>query len=126
MRQQRIERHKPQTAPQIIDERQPKVPEPPQVDPAYANLPLRTVLLVEVGAMEPPAIQLLIQEINRVYTGAKGGIHYIIPIRDGKIGSDIVFESEWERIVQETCEIHDGKIRLKDGAQNCIIQRQVI
>jgi hypothetical protein len=124
-RAQRIERNKPKTAPQIIDTRQLKViPQPAAVDPAIANLPLRTVLLLEVGDMEPAKVQLLVQEANKMYDGAKGGIHYVLPVRHGRIGTDVVFEGEWEKIVQETCEIRDGQIRLKDGAAECYVVRQ--
>jgi hypothetical protein len=123
MRQQRIDRHKPQTAPQIIDDRQPKIPPPPTVDPAVADLPLRTVLYVEVGDMEPAKIQLLVQSINEMYEGAKGGLHYVVPIRGGKIGSDVMFEAEFLRVVRELCEIKDNQIILKDGAQECNITR---
>lgn len=123
-RAQRIERKKPTAAPQIIDTRQPKsVPPPPPVDPAVANLPLRTVFFMEVGDMEPAKVQLLVQEANKMYEGSRGGIHYVLPVRHGKLRSDIVFEAEWERVVRETCEIRDGQICLKDGATECQIVR---
>ena len=66
------------------------------------------------------------QHVNELYRDAKGGIHYVIPIRGGRICSDIMFEEEFEKVVQETCEIHEGKIRLKDGAKQCQIIRQQI
>lgn len=126
-RAQRIERKKQQAAPQIIDTRQPKpLPEMAPVDPAVANLPLRTVFFMEVGDMEPARIQLLIQEAGKVYDAMRGGIHYVLPVRHGRIGSDLVFEAEWERVVRETCEVRDGKIVLKDGAAACNIVRQSI
>ena len=126
-RAQRIERQKRQAAPQIIDTRQPKpLPETAPVDPAVANLPLRTVFFMEVGDMEPARIQLLIQEAGKVYDAMRGGIHYVLPVRHGRIGSDLVFEAEWERIGQEVFEIRDGQIRLKEGAQACNIVRQSI
>lgn len=126
MKQQRIDRAKPAKAPEIIDTRQPNVPEPPTVDPAVANLPLRTVFYMEVGDMEQKQIQLLIQHVNELYSGSKGGIHYVIPIRHGKVGSDIMFEQEFLRVVKEMCEIKDGEIVLKDGAQEATILRHTI
>jgi hypothetical protein len=126
MRAQRIERNNSTKAPQIIDERQPTIPEPPKVDPAVAHIPVRTVFLMEVGDMAPEQIQYLVQEINKVYSESKGGVHYVLPVRHGKIGSDLLFEVEWERVVQDTCEIRDGQIKLKEGAQDCQIVRQNI
>ncbi len=126
MKVQRIARNKPAIAPQIIDERQPNIPPPPQIDPAIANLPLRTVLMVEVADMDSTHVQLLVQEINKVYEGARGGIHYVIPIRHGCIGSDILFESEFLNVVRNMCEVKDGEIVLKDGATDCHIIRQTI
>lgn len=126
-RAQRIERKKASTAPQIIDTRQPKaVPPAPPVDPAVANLPLRTVFLMEVGDMEPAKVQLLVQEANKMYEGVRGGIHYVLPVRHGKLRSDIVFEQEWLEVVRKTCEVKDGQIVLKDGATECHIVRQNI
>ncbi len=123
---QRMERIRKSKAPQIIDNRSPKPLDLPPVDQATANLPLRTVFFMEVGAMEPAKVQLLIQQANEMYEGAKGGIHYVLPVRDGKIRSDIVFEGEWLAIVKETCEIKDGQIVLKDGASECQIVRNSI
>jgi hypothetical protein len=57
---------------------------------------------------------------------AKGGIHYFLPIRHGRIASDILFEEEWLKVVNETCEIKDGKIVLKDGAKEVVVIRQRI
>ncbi len=126
MKQQRIARRSSKKAPLIIDERQPKSPPPIEIDPAKANLPIRTIIYLEVGDMEPVKVQYLIQEMNKVYADSRGGIHYIIPIRNGKIGTDIAFEAEFERVVQEICEIHEGNIRLKGGAKECYIVRQTI
>lgn len=126
-RAQRIERTRPAAAPQIIDNRHPKsVPQPEPVDPAVANLPLRTIFLMEVGQMEPAKVQLLVQQANEMYDGARGGIHYVLPVRNGRIGSDIVFESEFLSIVEKVCEVKDGQIVLKDGATECNIVRQSI
>lgn len=116
--------HKPK--PTLIDERSraPEVNQDIQIDPKIANQPLRTVLFVEVGDMSPSHIKVLIDEINKNYSKAKGGIHYIIPIRNGKIGTDIMFEKEWLEVVHKTCTIQDGEIVLKDGIKECTIIRQ--
>ncbi len=128
-RAQRIERKKASAAPQIIDTRQPKaIPPGPPVDPAVANLPLRTVFLMEVGDMEPAKVQLLVQEVNAVWRDNKGGPHYVLPVRHGRIGSDLVFEEEWLAIVRDTCEFDhkSSQIVLKEGAQQCLVVRTSI
>ena len=126
MRQQRIERQNSAKAPQIIDNRQPKVPDLPPVDPATANLPLRTVFYMEVGDMGPAQVQLLVQEINKVYAESRGGIHYVIPVRHGKISSDIEFEGEFLETIRRLCETKDGQIVFKDAAKECRIVRESI
>lgn len=127
-KQQKIQNKKIKPQPQIIDERSriPQIPQEPLINPDIANLPLRTVIYIEVGSMEPAKVQLLIQEINNVYANSKGGIHYVIPIRNGKIGTDIVFENEFLNVVKEVCEINGGEIILKDGARDCHIIRNKV
>jgi hypothetical protein len=126
MRQQRIERKKDTAKPLLIDNRAHKVPEIPQPSPAVVDTPVRAVFYVEVGDMETVRVQLLIQEINKMYEGARGGVQYVIPIRHGKIGSDIVFEEEFLKVVHDTCEIKDDKIVLKDGSTKVLIVRERI
>lgn len=125
MRQQHIQKKSPKAEPQIIDERRRELPEIP-IDPAAANKPVRAVFYVEVGDMETLRVQLLVQEINRQYSGARGGVHYVVPIRHGKIGTDIAFEQEFLDVVNKMCEIKDGKIVLKDGAEDVHIVRETI
>jgi hypothetical protein len=124
MKQQRIERNKSNKAPEIIDNRQPKVPELPAVSPDVANLPLRTVFYVEVKDMEPAQVQYLVQEINKVYAESRGGIHYVIPIRHGKISSDLEFEGEILATIRRICEVKDGQIVLRGDVAECQIIRE--
>lgn len=125
MKQHKVIRNSRPKQPTIIDERKPHIPAL-NINPETANLPLRAVFYVEVGDMESFRVQHLVSEASKMYEGLKGGIHYVIPLRHGKISSDIVFEQEFERVVNELCEIHNGKIRLKNGAQDCVIVREQI
>jgi len=125
MKQQQVNKKSAKPGPQIIDNRQRAIPEI-QIDPSVANLPLRAVFYVEVGDMETLRIQLLVKEINRQYTGARGGVHYVVPIRHGKIGTDIVFEQEFLDVVNKMCEVKDGQIVLKDGATEVNVVRETI
>ena len=132
---QHIGPRKKKPGPIIIDER--PVPEPvlpPGFDPAKANAPVRTINFVEIGDMVGPQIQLILQRLNATHDTAKGGIHYFLPVRHGKIGSDIVFEEEFLSVVDQVCEIVDengkqiknAKIKLKGGAKEVMIIRQQI
>jgi hypothetical protein len=125
---QRIERRRPKQGPIIYDERTPRTPEVPQaqINAATANAPVRTINFVEVGNMVGRQLQLILQRLNETHDTAKGGIHYFLPIRHGKIGSDIVFETEWLDVVNKTCEIRDGKIVLKGEAKEVVVVRQKI
>lgn len=128
MKQQRIASNKSKAAPQIIDSRQPKELPPATVEmaPEVMHIPVRTVIMVDVKDMSAAQVQLLIQELNEVYRESRGGPHYVLPIRHGKIGTDIVFESEFLSVVNKMCEIKDGQIVLREGAQDCHIVRQQI
>jgi len=125
MRQQRINNKIKKSEPEIIDERSHKIPDI-QYDPQYANQPIRSVFYVEVGDMETNRVKLLMKELNKCYDSMRGGIHYIIPIRHGKIGTDIVFEAEFLNVVDQMCEIKDDKIVLKDGAKEVHVVRQSV
>lgn len=108
--------------PVVIDNRTYKQEESVQ----GSNDPVRTVLYVEVGDMEPLRVQLLITEVNKQYGSARGGTHYVIPVRNGKIGSDIMFEEEFMKVVNQLCEVKGGVIALKDGAREVAVTRQLI
>ena len=115
------------TPTQVIDSRKSRVkPQSLALDPTYANKPVRTVVFVEVHQMTAPQVQLMVQKINEVYKDARGGIHYVIPVREGKLGSDIMFEEEFLKVVNDTCTIEDGKIVLKDGAKEVAIIRESV
>jgi len=107
--------------PSIEYEENPKIV---NVDPKYANAPVRTVLYVEVGGMAADQVSLLSAAIADQYENAKGGIHYIMPVRNGKLGPDVVFEEEFLKIVNKTCEIKDNVIVLKGDARKVQIVRQ--
>lgn len=121
MRQQKIIKREQKPGVTKIDNRTPKL-----IDPAIANAPVRAVNFVEVRDMDPRQVQLMIQKLNSIHDTAVGGIHYFIPIRNGKIGSDILFEKEFLDVVEKVCEIKDGKIVLKDGAKEVIVIREKV
>lgn len=124
MRQQKISREKPKKQPKIVDERQPSPL--PALDPAIANKPVRTVVYVEVGNMENERILHMVKEINKLYDKSHGK-HYVLPVRNGKLNTDMVFEQEWLKVVKDTCEVNDeGEIVLKGGCEDVHVIRQKV
>lgn len=125
MKQQKIKKSSSKPVAKIIDNRKPDLPE--SDDYTNINKPVRTVLYVEVKDMDQKQVQLMVQYINEMYKGSRGGIHYVIPIRHGKISSDIVFEEEFLKVVREVCESDkDGQIVLKNGATDVHVIRQMV
>lgn len=118
MKRQVIARQKPEKTVTLIDNRTPP-PEP-------VNVAVRTILYVEVGGMDSNQVANLVSQVSQMYTGNKGGIHYVLPVRNGKIGADIFFESEWLKVVREICTVQDGQIQLKDGAKDIKVTRELI
>lgn len=96
------------------------------IDPEIANQPVRAINFVEVYDMEGPRVAFFIRELGKAHDPAKGGYHYFIPIRHGKITTDILFENEFLNVVKDLCEVMDGQIVLKDGAKDVHVIRQRI
>lgn len=131
---QKINRPKKKNQPIIYDERPAPPPTLPKTDISKINAPVRTVNFVEVGDMVGKQIQLILQRLNATHDTAKGGIHYFLPVRHGKIGSDIVFEEEFENIGKKLFEVVDengdpienATVRLKGGAKEIVVIRQKV
>lgn len=122
MRSQKVVSSKKKAPPAIVDNRPLKA----KTDLSVANQPVRTVHLVEVGDMTMPQMQLMMKKLAESHSTAKDGVHFILPVRHGKLGSDVLFEQEWEAVVREMFEVRDGVISLKDGAKETMVIRQRI
>lgn len=119
MKQQKIIRNvQPKTA-TVIDERKQTVDSP--------DVAIRTVLYVEVRDMPSEQVTQLVGMINENYKESRGGIHYVLPVRHGVIGSDIFFEQEWLSVINKICEVNQsGEIVLKDGAKSIRVTREYV
>lgn len=116
---QKVNKHPQKKQPTIIDNRTP-----PENRPDVA---IRTVVYVEVGNAETQRVKQLVEYVSEMYKGNRGGIHYILPIRHGKIGADIFFEQEWLKVIKSICVVDDtGNIVLKDGAKDIRVSRETI
>lgn len=120
MRQQPIEKKQTFKSVDVVDNRPPR----PATDPG--GTPIRTILYMEVNDMPRDRVLHLIRQVSAQYEAANPGTHYVLPIRHGKISSDVLFEQEWLDIVRKTCEIQDGVIVLKNGAQEVRVVRETV
>lgn len=102
----------------VIDERKTAPPK---------DVACRTVLYVEAGSLNTAQLQDLCSRVSEMYFDNRGGIHYILPVRNGKITADIFFEEEWLKVVREVCEVDaEGQIVLKNGAAEIKVTREFI
>jgi hypothetical protein len=121
MKQQKINKQSAPKHIEVIDERTPK----PQQQVAESDVPVRTVIYMEVGDMERERVLYLVKQVSASYENSKG-THYVLPVRHGKVSGEIGFEKEWEEVVREAFEIRDGQICLKGGAREVTIVREIV
>ena len=124
MRQQKIIRNKPKPTPNIVNEKQ--LAAISKETATGSDLPVRTIYYVEIQDMDASRYGMLLDEINRAASKLKGGAHYVIPVRNGKIRTDIAFEKEFLDVVHQVCEVKNNEIVLKNGAQDVIILREKV
>ena len=94
--------------------------------PTPKNIPIRTVLYMEVGSLPSSDVAKLVQMINENYKNNEAGVHYVLPVRHGKITSDIYFENEWLTAIRDLLEVKDGQIVLKNGSTDVKVTRETI
>jgi hypothetical protein len=85
---------------------------------------VRAIYFVDVDDLEPSQLQALYHHLNEQYKQARGGVHYVIPIREGKITGDILFEQEILSVINQLCIVKDGKIELRDGYKEVVVLRE--
>ncbi len=86
------------------------------------NIPIRTVLYIEVGQLPPNDVRTIIADLTKAMNNEHP--HYIVPTRSGKVTNEVVFEEQFMSVVKELCEIKDGEIVLKGGAQKMTVLRR--
>lgn len=122
MKQQKITRQKAKSS--IIYDRAEENDGPPSHP--KEDIAVRAVVFVEVKDMSSAQVGSLLAQINHSYKNARGGIHYIIPIRNGQISTDILFENEIIDFVNKICEVKDGNIALRDGFKQVRVIREIV
>lgn len=115
MKQQHVSKPQNQNKPLVIDTQKPRT-----------DIAVRTVLYIEVGDMNGAQVNELAAQFVQQYDGQAIGKHYIIPVRNGRISTDVEFESEFLETINKLCEAKDGKIVFREEAPQVKILRQHI
>jgi hypothetical protein len=96
-------------------------PPPPIIRPDISGIPVRTVLYVDVTALEPDRARLVCRELTKTF--ATTHPHFVVPVRNNRITSDLQFENEFLEVVKQLCEVKDNEIVLKGTAQEVEVFR---
>lgn len=91
-----------------------------------SDKPIRAVYFVEIGSLSPAQVQSLYTQLSSAWAKAQGGMHYVIPVRNGKLSGDIVFEKEILNTINALCEVKDGQIALKNNYEEVVVIRTLI
>lgn len=120
---QPIKREKQKKTTRVINQKEPDLKDLPKI-PAGVNKPVRAVHYVEFGDAPAKKVQFFVQELNKVYQGTPGGQHFVVPVRHGRVTTEVDFEGEFLKVVNELCEVDDnGQIVMKNGSDEVLVLR---
>lgn len=89
---------------------------------SQSEIPVRTVILMEVGELPAEQVRQAVTQVRTLH-GEPAHTVFVLPVRNGKLSGDVVFESEILEIVGKICEVKDGRIVLRGGANDVDIMR---
>jgi len=107
---------------QKIDERPTNRILPRSKDRGNPYIPIRTVMYVEIGNLAACDAQILCRKLLERFSNEHP--HYLVPLRYGKLPTDMVFENEILAFVKSICEVKNGEIVLKGGARDVEVIRK--
>ena len=97
----------------------PSLPRSKEVDDL--SIPIRTVMYVETGNLRPNEVRDIVASLmSNMHPGHP---HFVVPLRNGRLHTDIDFEREYLDFVRSTCEVKNGEIALKDGCRDVEVIR---
>ena len=85
------------------------------------TVPIRTIMYVETGNL--PSNEVRDITASLMHTLHPGHPHFVVPLRNGKMHTDLDFEKELLDFVQLICEVKDGQIALKGGCHDVDVIR---
>lgn len=121
MRSQPVDRKSVESGPTIINEKANRIMQSDNPEVA-----VRAIYFVNVDGLDQAQLHSLYHQLNEQYKQARGGVHYVIPIRDGKLTGDILFEKEILEVVNKLCEVKDGSIQMRDGYKEVVVLREIV
>jgi len=114
---------KPEKRPPIVeDQRSIDKILPRSKERGNPNIPIRTILYVEVQDFPANEVQAIAAQLLKTLPNEHP--HYFVPLRYGKLTTDFEFEGEFIATVRKLCEIRDGEIVLKGGAMQVDVIRK--
>lgn len=119
MKPQKITKNKDAKKPVVINEKHQALIE----GKSTSEKPIRAVYFVEIGHLSAAQVQSLYTQLSSAWAKAQGGLHYVIPVRNGKLSGDILFEKEILDMVNKLCEVKDGQITLKQNYEEVVVIR---
>ena len=73
--------------------------------------------------LDTAQIAMLANQYAASYEGSVFGPHYVIPVRGGRLTSEIEIEGQFLETVRAICEVVNGEIVLKDGSHDVQVIR---
>ena len=92
-----------------------------------SNLPVRTIIYIEVGNMPTAEVRAAVAQVSKLYATNRHPI-FICPMRNGVLTTDVLFEEEVLNFVRSICEVVTGSdgsntITLRGGVQAVDVAR---
>lgn len=85
---------------------------------------VRVVVYVETAGMDNARIYHYMKKLNEAYKDAVG-THYVVPVRDGKLSTDLQFEQEFLKTIRDICVVNkEGQIDFKDNYGDVVVIRE--
>jgi 3,4-dihydroxy-2-butanone 4-phosphate synthase len=89
-----------------------------------ANELIRVVVYLETAGMENARIYHFIKTLNEAYKDSHG-THYVVPVKNGKLNTDIQFEQEFLSTVRDLCTVDsNGQIVFKESYGDVLVIRE--
>lgn len=111
----------PKPKARVVDERPLNKILPRSQEPGNTTHAIRTVMYIELGDVPPEPARKICQDLLKSLPQAHP--HYVVPVRNGKLMSDLDFEEEFLNTVNAICEVIDGKIVMRTGAKDVDVIR---
>ena len=93
---------------------------------AVEQAPTRIVYFVECAGMDSKQDSRLFATIRESYQNMNNDKYYLIPVRDRKVNTELIFGQVILDFVNDTCEIIDNEIKLKPGFSEVNVVREYL